>query len=84
MPMEIPATRSMNVGACWAAVRPSTASSQIAAHPKTMTAGSSASPARGLDDVLPFLRKLEFDVDFQGELHGQDGPVPIRRILPDM
>ncbi|REG58205.1 5-(hydroxymethyl)furfural/furfural oxidase [Paraburkholderia sp. BL6669N2] len=34
-------------------------------------------------DVLPYFRKLERDVDFPaGELHGGDGPVPIRRILP--
>ncbi len=30
-------------------------------------------------DVLPFFRKLETDLDFQGELHGSDGPLPIRR-----
>ena len=33
-------------------------------------------------DVLPYFRKLERDQDFSGPLHGQDGPVPIRRILP--
>ncbi|MFM0309858.1 GMC family oxidoreductase N-terminal domain-containing protein [Paraburkholderia sp. RL17-383-BIF-A] len=34
-------------------------------------------------DVLPYFRKLERDVNFPaGELHGSDGPVPIRRILP--
>jgi 5-(hydroxymethyl)furfural/furfural oxidase len=31
------------------------------------------------DDVLPFFRKLENDLDFDGALHGHDGPVPIRR-----
>lgn len=31
------------------------------------------------EDVLPFFRKLETDHDFAGELHGSDGPVPIRR-----
>ena len=30
--------------------------------------------------VLPYFRKLERDLDFQGEAHGNDGPVPIRRI----
>ena len=30
-------------------------------------------------DVLPIFRKLETDHDFQGELHGSDGPLPIRR-----
>ncbi len=33
----------------------------------------------GWDDVLPFYRKLEHDLDFDGALHGKDGPVPIRR-----
>ena len=33
----------------------------------------------GWDDVLPFYRKLESDWDFDGALHGKDGPVPIRR-----
>ena len=33
----------------------------------------------GWDDVLPYFRKLENDRDFDGALHGKDGPVPIRR-----
>lgn len=33
----------------------------------------------GWDDVLPYFRKLERDLDFGGELHGKDGPIPIRR-----
>ena len=33
----------------------------------------------GWDDVLPYYRKLESDFDFDGALHGKDGPVPIRR-----
>ncbi len=33
----------------------------------------------GWDDVLPFFRRLETDCDFQGPLHGSDGPIPIRR-----
>ena len=33
----------------------------------------------GWDDVLPYYRKLEDDQDFDGALHGKDGPVPIRR-----
>jgi 5-(hydroxymethyl)furfural/furfural oxidase len=33
----------------------------------------------GWNDVLPFFRKLEKDLDFSGALHGSDGPVPIRR-----
>ena len=37
----------------------------------------------GWNDVLPFYRKLERDLDFDGEMHGKDGPVPIRRTKPD-
>jgi 5-(hydroxymethyl)furfural/furfural oxidase len=33
----------------------------------------------GWKDVLPYYRKLEHDLDFDGEPHGQSGPVPIRR-----
>jgi 5-(hydroxymethyl)furfural/furfural oxidase len=31
-------------------------------------------------DVLPYFRKLETDLDFDGEAHGRDGPTPIRRV----
>jgi len=31
------------------------------------------------DGVLPYFRKLESDRDFEGPLHGADGPIPIRR-----
>jgi len=34
----------------------------------------------GWDDVLPYFRKLETDLDFGGPLHGDNGPIPIRRI----
>jgi 5-(hydroxymethyl)furfural/furfural oxidase len=33
----------------------------------------------GWNDVLPFYRKLENDFDFDGDAHGKNGPVPIRR-----
>jgi 5-(hydroxymethyl)furfural/furfural oxidase len=33
-------------------------------------------------NVLPYFRRLETDLDFEGEMHGDDGPVPIRRINP--
>ncbi|NKB49602.1 MAG: choline dehydrogenase beta [Alphaproteobacteria bacterium] len=40
----------------------------------------------GWRDVLPYFRKLENDIDYgadpEGDLHGQDGPVPIRRLAP--
>ena len=38
----------------------------------------------GWDDVLPFFRKLERDMDFDGPYHGKDGPVSVRRIFPDL
>jgi 5-(hydroxymethyl)furfural/furfural oxidase len=38
--------------------------------------------ARGWNwnSVLPYFRKLERDVDFNNALHGQDGPVLVRRV----
>lgn len=33
----------------------------------------------GWRDVLPYFRKLETDFDFDGDLHGEGGPIPIRR-----
>ncbi|HWX47328.1 MAG TPA: GMC family oxidoreductase N-terminal domain-containing protein [Roseomonas sp.] len=36
----------------------------------------------GWDDVLPYFRKLETDLDFAADtaLHGADGPLPIQRV----
>jgi 5-(hydroxymethyl)furfural/furfural oxidase len=34
----------------------------------------------GWADVLPYFRKLERDLEFDGDLHGNDGPLPIRRV----
>jgi 5-(hydroxymethyl)furfural/furfural oxidase len=34
----------------------------------------------GWNDVLPYFRKLEHDLDFDGALHGKDGRIPIRRV----
>ena len=34
----------------------------------------------GWNDVLPYFKKLERDLDFDDEWHGQDGPIPIRRV----
>jgi 5-(hydroxymethyl)furfural/furfural oxidase len=33
----------------------------------------------GWDGVLPYFRRLERDLDFGGPLHGDDGPIPVRR-----
>jgi 5-(hydroxymethyl)furfural/furfural oxidase len=34
--------------------------------------------------VLPFFKKVERDMDFDGPWHGKDGRIPVRRILPDL
>jgi 5-(hydroxymethyl)furfural/furfural oxidase len=34
-------------------------------------------------DVLPYFKKLERDIDFDGPYHGKDGPLPVRRIFPE-
>ncbi|HKD66975.1 MAG TPA: GMC family oxidoreductase N-terminal domain-containing protein [Candidatus Binataceae bacterium] len=31
------------------------------------------------DKVLPYLRKLETDLDFRDDFHGSNGPIPVRR-----
>jgi 5-(hydroxymethyl)furfural/furfural oxidase len=33
--------------------------------------------------VLPYFKKVERDMDFDGPWHGKDGRIPIRRIFPD-
>ena len=33
--------------------------------------------------VLPYFRKIERDLDFQGDFHGSDGPIPVRRSAKD-
>ncbi|MDH3659959.1 MAG: GMC family oxidoreductase N-terminal domain-containing protein, partial [Alphaproteobacteria bacterium] len=34
----------------------------------------------GFENVLPYFKRLERDLDYDGPLHGNDGPLPIRRI----
>lgn len=36
------------------------------------------------EDVLPYFRKLERDADFDGPLHGSDGPIPVTRIPEEL
>lgn len=36
-------------------------------------------PEWSWEEVLPFYRKMEDDLDFGGEFHGKGGPIPIRR-----
>ena len=35
------------------------------------------------DSCLPFFKKVERDMDFDGPFHGKDGPIPVRRIMPE-
>ncbi len=37
----------------------------------------------GWDDVLPYFKKVERDLDFDGPWHGKDGRIPVRRIPPE-
>jgi 5-(hydroxymethyl)furfural/furfural oxidase len=38
----------------------------------------------GWADVLPYYKKVERDMDFEGPLHGREGRIPVRRIFPDL
>ena len=67
--------------ACWAAAPRSTARWPIAARRPTTTSGKRAAPTGwNWNDVLPYFRKVERDLDFDGPLHGKDGRIPVRRI----
>src|ERR1700733_6444766 len=35
------------------------------------------------ETVLPYFKKVEHDIDFDGPLHGTDGRIPVRRVFPD-
>jgi 5-(hydroxymethyl)furfural/furfural oxidase len=35
-------------------------------------------------DVLPYFKKVERDMDFDGPYHGKEGRIPVRRIFPNM
>lgn len=35
------------------------------------------------DNVLPYFRKIERDIDFDGPLHGTEGRIPVRRVFPE-
>jgi len=38
----------------------------------------------GWKDVLPYFKKVERDMDFDGPYHGKEGRIPVRRIFPGM
>ncbi|AMV48281.1 GMC family oxidoreductase [Paraburkholderia caribensis] len=42
--------------------------------------GSLGATGWSWESCLPYFRKLERDANFQGPLHGDDGPIPIRRM----
>jgi 5-(hydroxymethyl)furfural/furfural oxidase len=42
--------------------------------------GAAGAEGWSWDACLPYFRKLERDVDFDGPFHGKDGPIPVRRI----
>jgi 5-(hydroxymethyl)furfural/furfural oxidase len=35
-------------------------------------------------NVLPYFKKVERDMDFDGPWHGKEGRIPVRRIFPDL
>ena len=37
----------------------------------------------GWNDVLPYFKRVERDMDFDGPYHGKEGRIPVRRIFPD-
>jgi 5-(hydroxymethyl)furfural/furfural oxidase len=39
-------------------------------------------PGWDFEGLLPYFKRLERDLDFDGPLHGRDGPLPIRRLFP--
>lgn len=36
------------------------------------------------DNVLPYFKKVERDMDFDDPYHGKEGRIPVRRIFPDL
>ena len=36
------------------------------------------------EKVLPYFRKIETDLDFDGPYHGKDGPISVRRLPTDL
>jgi 5-(hydroxymethyl)furfural/furfural oxidase len=35
------------------------------------------------ENCLPYFKKVERDMDFDGPYHGKDGPIPVRRVMPE-
>ena len=69
---------------CWAGGRRSTGNWRTAGRRAITTSGSSAARVDGGGKrSCPYFKKLERDIDFEGLLHGADGPIPVRRVFPN-
>ena len=53
------------------------------ARPITTNGRRAAPPAGAGTAVLPYFKKVERDMDFDGPWHGKEGRIPVRRIFPD-
>ena len=73
------AKRRRSCGVRWSAGRaPSTVATSAAVCPTDFDCWSL--PGWTWDDVLPHFLAIETDLDFDGPLHGSDGPMTIRRV----
>ena len=63
--------------ASWAAVPASTGNSPTAALPPTMTNGANGGQGWSWEASLPYFKKIERDLDFDDEYHGQEGRIPV-------
>ena len=69
---------------CWAADLRSTGNSPTAARPADYDEWEQRGAAGWRwETVLPFFKKVERDIDFDGPLHGAEGRIPVRRVFPD-
>ncbi len=67
--------------ACWAAAPRSTARLANRGAPTDYDEWEARGAAGwSWKDVLPYFRKVERDLDFDGPFHGKDGRIPVRRI----
>ncbi|MER7707818.1 GMC oxidoreductase [Kitasatospora sp. NPDC097605] len=51
--------------------------------PENFDHWAAQNPAWSYDQVLPYYRRLEDDLDFEDRYHGKGGPVPVRRFRPE-
>jgi choline dehydrogenase len=48
-------------------------------HPADYDSWSGSAGPWAFDEVLPYLQRIEHDLDQLGDWHGRDGPIPVRR-----